>query len=790
MISTEPTALIPVTLLTGFLGSGKTTVLNHVLKQPGMAATAVIVNEFGEIGLDHLLVERSSEDVVLLNSGCLCCTVRGDIVDTLTNLFVDRVKGKVPFFTRVAIETTGLADPAPILHTLMTDPIVAARYVLDGVVTTVDAVNGAGSLDRQPEAVKQAAVADRLLLTKTDIAEPGARQAIEARLKELNPSAAIVSVAQGAIDSALLFNIGFYDPTTKSLDVRRWLRDESFEGDHGQDVGHGHEHPDVNRHDDRIRAFCITREQPISWAALSTWLDGLAAMRGDDLLRLKAIVALSDRPDQPVVLHGVQHLFHPPVLLPEWPSEDRRTRMVFITCDLPRETIETTLAAFEEAVEERPSSQSPPRELGNGGTRRNFLVSAGSIAAATAFAGSARAVMGPDDKFDLVIKGGEVLDPSQSLRGRRDIGIRYGIIEALEPEIPAPRGLRVLDASGKLVTPGLVDLHTHVYPYGSAIGIPADELVAHQCTTTCVSAGDAGANNFAAFRRFIVAQTRTRLCAFIHIANSGLASFPVAELTNIDVADVSAAAKAIAENGDIVIGAKVRMSENVIAKNGIEPLKRAIAACEQAGTGGRVMVHIGGVETRALMSQILDLMRPGDVLTHAYSGAPNLSGDFTNIVEDGSLLPAALAAKQRGIIFDVGHGGGSFDYTVAEVAIAQGCTPDTISSDIHVFSGNTPGMPYLTWVMSKFLGLGFTLDQVIAMATINPAKIINRLPKLGTLELGAPGDVAIMDLVEGPVTFVDTRNNTRGGKAYLKPVQTVTAGVPFGRPYNAPFSVR
>ena len=790
MTSSEPSSLIPVTLLTGFLGSGKTTVLNHVLKQAGMAATAVVVNEFGEIGLDHLLVERSSEDVVLLNSGCLCCPVRGDIVDTLTNLFVDRVKGKVPFFTRVAIETTGLADPAPILHTLMTDPIVAARYVLDGVVTTVDAVNGAGSLDRQPEAVKQAAVADRLLLTKTDIAEPGARQAIEARLKELNPSAAIVSVAQGAIDSALLFNIGFYDPTTKSLDVRRWLRDESFEGDHGQDVGHGHEHPDVNRHDDRIRAFCITRERPISWAALSTWLDGLAAMRGDDLLRLKAIVALSDRPDQPVVLHGVQHLFHPPVLLPEWPSEDRRTRMVFITRDLPRETIETTLAAFEEAVEERSSSQSPPRELGNGGTRRNFLVSAGSIAAATAFAGSARAVMGPDDKFDLVIKGGEVLDPSQSLRGRRDIGIRYGIIEALEPEIPAPRGLRVLDASGKLVTPGLVDLHTHVYPYGSAIGIPADELVAHQCTTTCVSAGDAGANNFAAFRRFIVAQTRTRLCAFIHIANSGLASFPVAELTNIDVADVSAAAKAIAENGDIVIGAKVRMSENVIAKNGIEPLKRAIAACEQAGTGGRVMVHIGGVETRALMSQILDLMRPGDVLTHAYSGAPNLSGDFTNIVEDGSLLPAALAAKQRGIIFDVGHGGGSFDYTVAEVAIAQGCTPDTISSDIHVFSGNTPGMPYLTWVMSKFLGLGFTLDQVIAMATINPAKIINRLPKLGTLELGAPGDVAIMDLVEGPVTFVDTRNNTRGGKAYLKPVQTVTAGVPFGRPYNAPFSVR
>jgi len=348
MSSTEPSSLIPVTLLTGFLGSGKTTVLNHVLKQPGMAATAVIVNEFGEIGLDHLLVERLNEEVVLLNSGCLCCTVRGDIVDTLTNLFVDRVKGKVPFFTRVAIETTGLADPAPILHTLMTDPIVAARYMLDGVVATVDAVNGASTLDRHPEAVKQAAVADRLLLTKTDLADHEGRQTVEARLKSLNPGAPIVPVANGAVDPVRLFNIGFYDPATKSVDVRRWLRDEAFEAGHAHE--HEHEHADVNRHDDRILAFCITRERPISWAALSAWLDGLATMRGDDLLRLKAIVALSDRPDQPVVLHGVQHLFHPPVLLPQWPSEDRRTRMVFITRDLPREAIEATLAAFEEAV--------------------------------------------------------------------------------------------------------------------------------------------------------------------------------------------------------------------------------------------------------------------------------------------------------------------------------------------------------------------------------------------------------------------------------------------------------
>jgi dihydroorotase len=423
-------------------------------------------------------------------------------------------------------------------------------------------------------------------------------------------------------------------------------------------------------------------------------------------------------------------------------------------------------------------------------SRRDFLVTAGSLALAAGMGPPVRAAMGPNDKFDLVIKGGDVLDPSQSLRGRRDIGIRHGMIEAVEGNIPAERALRSLEATGKLVTPGLIDLHCHVYPYGSAIGIPADELVAHQCTTTCVSAGDAGANNFGAFRRHIVAQSRTRLYAFVHIANIGLAGFPVPELYNIDFARVDEAARAVAENADLVLGIKVRMSENVIAKHGLEPLKRAILACERSGSGAKVMCHIGGVETRELMSQILDLLRAGDILTHAYSGAPNLAGAATNIVQDGRLLPAALAAKQRGVIFDVGHGGGSFDYTMAEPAIQQGCPPDTISSDIHVFSGNTPGMPYLTWVMSKFLGLGFTLEQVVAMATVNPAKVIGRAAKLGTLQVGAPGDAAIMELAEGPVSFVDTRNNRRDGRAHLRPVQTVTAGVPFGRPYNAPFAVR
>lgn len=304
-----------------------------------------------------------------------------------------------------------------------------------------------------------------------------------------------------------------------------------------------------------------------------------------------------------------------------------------------------------------------------------------------------------------------------------------------------------------------------------------------------VSAGDGGANNFPAFRRFLVPGTRTRQFAFVHIAVAGLAGFPVPELFNLEYAQVDAAARAVAENADMVLGVKVRMSENVIARHGIEPLRRAIAACVASGVPAKVMAHIGGVQDSALMTQILDMLRPGDVLTHCYSGAPNNAGQFTNIVQDGRLLPAALAAKRRGVVFDIGHGGGSFDYTVAEAAIAQGCPPDTISSDVHVFSGNSPGMPYLPWVMSKFLNMGFTLPEVVSMATAAPARVIARLPKHGTLQVGAPADLSLLEVVEGPVSFVDTRNNRREGRIHLRPAGTVAAGVAFGRPYQSPFSV-
>ena len=412
------------------------------------------------------------------------------------------------------------------------------------------------------------------------------------------------------------------------------------------------------------------------------------------------------------------------------------------------------------------------------------------MAALGAMPGSVFAAMGPNDKFDLLIRNANVMDPSQGLSGKRDIGIRYGLIAAIEPSIAAERALRVMDAGGKLVTPGLIDLHCHTYAYGSAIGIPADELIAHQCSTTVVSAGDAGANNFAAYRRFVVPAGRTRQFAFVHIANAGLAGFPVPELFNIDYAQVDIAARTVAENADTVLGVKVRMSENVIARNGLEPLNRAVKACEVSGVPARVMCHIGGVSDRPLMSQILDTLRPGDVLTHCYSGAPNNAGEGTNIVQDGKLLPAALAAKKRGVLFDIGHGGGSFDYTIAEAAMAQGCMPDTISSDVHVFSGNTPGVPYLPWIMSKMIGLGFSLAEVITMTTAAPARVIGRIPKHGTLQMGAPADLSILEIVDGPVSFVDTRNNKREGKMHLRPIGAVIAGVAFGRPYQAPFAVR
>ncbi len=289
-----------------------------------------------------------------------------------------------------------------------------------------------------------------------------------------------------------------------------------------------------------------------------------------------------------------------------------------------------------------------------------------------------------------------------------------------------------------------------------------------------------------------MAQTRTRLYAFVHIANVGLTPFPVAELYNIDFAQVDACAKTIAENADIALGAKVRMSENVIAKHGTEPLKRAIMACETVGHERQDHVpHRRRRNAAADVARSSICCGPGDILTHAYSGAPNIAGAFTNIVQDGKLLPAALAAKQRGVIFDVGHGGGSFDYTVAEAAIAHGCAPgyDLVRHPrvLRQFAGHAVSDLGDEQIHGDSASRSSRSSRW--RRSIRPRSSTARRSS-ARLQIGAPADVAIMDLVEGPVSFVDTRNNKRDGKAYLKPVQTVTGGVPFGRPYMSPFAVR
>jgi G3E family GTPase len=350
MTDTTPEAtLIPVAVLTGFLGSGKTTLLNRLINDPALKDALVLINEFGEIGLDHHLIQSVDAEMVVMASGCLCCTIQSDLAKTLRQMALKRVRGEVPEFRRVVLETTGLADPAPIIHTLMEDPLIGAHYRLDGVISTVDAVHGDATLDRQVEALKQAAVADRIVLTKTDLADAATRAALVARLRALNPGAPILLAADGEATAERLFDAGLYDPKTKSLDAQRWLNAEAYEHHghdhhgHGHDHGHGTQDPhDVNRHDTRIKAVCLTFDEPLDWDGFALWAQSLAAYRGEDLLRLKAIVNVKGN-DKPVAVHGVQHMFHPPAELPAWPSADRRTRIVLITRDMSREMLEDSL---------------------------------------------------------------------------------------------------------------------------------------------------------------------------------------------------------------------------------------------------------------------------------------------------------------------------------------------------------------------------------------------------------------------------------------------------------------
>jgi G3E family GTPase len=292
------------------------------------------VNELGEQSIDHDLVQVSSEQMMLLNNGCLCCVLRGDLQETLRDLFVKRRTGETIDFERVVIETTGLADPAPVMQTLMTDTMLQAQYRLDCVVTLVDAVNGAGQLDTMQEAVKQAALADRLVVTKSDLAGEGTVAALESRLRDLNPQAPLKRAVNGEIDLAFLVNVGLTKARSRLEEVERWM---------GADVHDEHGH--VHRHDSSVRSFCLRYDRPFTWSTFSQCMEVLTALRGPDLLRVKGLVSVEGRKG-PLVVQGVQHLFHPPIELAEWPSNDRQTRIVFITRGIERGTVENLFAAI------------------------------------------------------------------------------------------------------------------------------------------------------------------------------------------------------------------------------------------------------------------------------------------------------------------------------------------------------------------------------------------------------------------------------------------------------------
>lgn len=355
-------ARIPVSIVTGFLGAGKSTLLNRLLKDPAMKEAAVIVNEFGDVGIDHLLVETSGDSVIELSDGCLCCTMRGDLIDTLGELMDRMQTGKIRPLKRIVVETTGLADPAPVMQSVMGHPVLIQNFELDGVVTVVDAVNGLATLDAHEESVRQAAVADRLVLTKRSLADAQDVERLIERLRALNPRAEIVDAEKGEAGAASLLVNGLYDPESKAADVRRWLREEA---EHDHDHGHGHDHvhgPDCgcghhdhdhhhghhhHRHANDIRSFSIVHDRPIDPAALELFVDLLRSAHGEKLLRMKAVVQTTDRPDRPLVLHGVQSVFHPPMRLPAWPDPaDRRSRLVLIVKGLPEAFVRDLFAAF------------------------------------------------------------------------------------------------------------------------------------------------------------------------------------------------------------------------------------------------------------------------------------------------------------------------------------------------------------------------------------------------------------------------------------------------------------
>ncbi len=325
--------LIPVNVVTGFLGSGKTTLLRRLLTSPRLQNVAVMVNEFGEVGLDHQLLSSVAEGTLLLDNGCVCCAIRGDLQDALRDLWAQRERGEVPPFDRVVIETSGLADPVPIAYTVLIEPMLQHHFRLGNVITVVDAVNGASQLDSFPESVKQAAVADRIVVTKIDLCTETDLRALKDRLGGLNRSAPIYQAADDTAPELLLIEDAF-DDDAKASEVDRWLGRATAGADA---LAHDHTHG--------ISSFYFRFEQPLDWTAFGIWMTMLLNRHGESVLRVKGMLGVAGL-DAPVVINGVQHVVHPPTHLDRWPDADRGSRIIFIVRNLPRERIEASLAAF------------------------------------------------------------------------------------------------------------------------------------------------------------------------------------------------------------------------------------------------------------------------------------------------------------------------------------------------------------------------------------------------------------------------------------------------------------
>jgi G3E family GTPase len=331
---TQGDARIPVNVLTGFLGSGKTTVLRHVLRSPAFADTAVLINEFGEVGLDHLLVGRLDETPMLLESGCICCSIRGDLSRAMRDLQTRRQRDEIPLFRRVIVETTGLADPVPILATVVSDLVLRRHFRLGNVIATVDAVHAERGLETHGELLKQAAVADRLLLTKIDLAPGMQVERLLGMLRRVNPAAVVGVAVNGRVDPDLVLRQGIHDPETKMAEVQRWLQ---VQGDAGAAARPGHA--------TSVGSFVLTHDRPLDWSAFGLWLSLLVHRHGDRLLRVKGILDIEDSAT-PVAVHAVQHLMHAPEHLPAWPTPARTSRLVFITDGLDGDRVQRSFSTF------------------------------------------------------------------------------------------------------------------------------------------------------------------------------------------------------------------------------------------------------------------------------------------------------------------------------------------------------------------------------------------------------------------------------------------------------------